>query len=381
VCLAMLSLDPEEIALITPSDHYIDYSEKYQSAVLKAYESAQQGEIVIFGISPQSAETGYGYIEAAQEGAVRRFHEKPSLEIANEYLKQGNFYWNSGMICAKAGVLLKAMEKHAPEILRACRNAYKNAASAEKDPAVCRIAYNDMMQIPSDSIDYALLEKMHALKIVAAGFSWSDVGSFDALYMQLTKDGEGNALAAKHFVSIDSRNNLIIGNQRMISTIDVENLAIVDTPDALLISRLGSTQKVRAVVNELKTLNTTLHQIHIEEERPWGCFTVLEASETYKVKRIVVSPGKRLSLQKHQYRSEHWVVVTGEALVTVGNEQKRLQPNQSVYIPLGEIHRIENPGEADLVIIEVQCGTYTGEDDIIRLQDDFARIPEQTCTR
>jgi len=380
VCLAILSVDPEEVVLITPSDHYIDYSDDYQRAVSQAHTYACANEIAIFGIAPKSPETGYGYIEVDSHHHFKRFHEKPNIHVAKEYLRQGNFYWNSGMICAKAGVLLNAMQIHAPEILEMTAHAYQRASMSDASSSICKISMADMEKIPSISIDYALLEKMSNLRVVAGNFSWSDVGSFDALFTQLSKDDEGNALAARHFVSIDAKNNLIIGNKRLISAIDVENLAIVDTPDALLISKLGSTQKVRAVVDELKSLKTTLHQTHLEESRPWGSFTVLESHETFKVKRIVVTPGKRLSLQKHQFRSEHWVVVQGKALVTVGNEEKLLHPNHSIFIPLGEIHRIENPGDEDLILIEVQYGSYTGEDDIIRLQDDFARIDQPALT-
>lgn len=377
VCFAMLSLDPEKIVLITPSDHLIDYSEEYAAAIHQAQQYAEEDHITIFGIPPQAPETGYGYIEVSSKNIVGRFHEKPSAQVACQYLMQGNFFWNSGMICAKAGVILKAMQQHAPQVLSEVKNAYKKVSITGNSTLTYKIPIEEMEKITSISIDHALLEKMDHLKFVSGKFQWSDVGCFDSLFTQLPKDGAGNAVAAKHFVAVDSKSNLIIGGHRMISTIDVDNLVIVDTPDALLISKLGSTQKVREVVQKLKNTDTTVHKTHPEENRPWGSFTVLESNSNYKVKRIVVTPGKRLSLQKHQFRSEHWVVVSGTALVTIGTEQRTLYPNQSVFIPLGELHRVQNPGETDLVLIEVQYGNYTGEDDIIRIEDDFNRVPEK----
>lgn len=375
VCLSLFSLDPEEIVLITPSDHLIDYSEGYQAALKQAREYAENDEVTIFGIFPHSADTGYGYIEVVSENTVKRFHEKPSALVAQQYLMQGNYFWNSGMICAKAGVLLKALQVHAPNILKEAETAYSNASITKGPAPFYKIPEEEMSKIPPASIDHALLEKMESLKFVQGNFQWSDVGSFDSLFTQLPKDGEGNAVNAKDFLSVDSKNNLVIGNNRMISTIDVEDLVIVDTPDALLIAKLGSTQKVREVVNKLRISKTNLHRAHAEENRPWGSFKVLESQETCKVKRLVVTPGKRLSLQKHAHRSEHWVVVAGTALVTVGEHQHLLYPNQSVFIPMGELHRIENPGKNNLIIIEVQYGEYTGEDDITRIEDDFLRAP------
>lgn len=376
VCLAMLSLDPEEIALITPADHHIDYSEGYLKAIQQAEEFAKQDQITIFGVVPNRPETGYGYIEAPLGHIVTRFHEKPNEDVARTYIEKGHFFWNTGMICAKAGVLLQAMRQYAPEILLKTEEAYKKITKTKSNATLYKVPFEEMAKIPSESIDYALLEKMNNLKFVRGNFLWCDVGSFDSLFIQMPKDAEGNAVSAKNFMSVDSKNNLVIGNNRMISTIDTENLVIVDTPDALLISKIGSTQKVKDVVNKLKGTNTTLHKAHIEEHRPWGSFTVLESQKTCKVKKLVVLPGKRLSLQKHQHRAEHWVVVAGDPLITIGNEQRLLHPNQSIFIPQGELHRIENQGTENVMIIEVQYGEYTGEDDIVRIEDDFHRVPE-----
>lgn len=377
VCLALLSIDPEEIAFMTPADLYIEYSEEYRSALQKAQKLASQDHIVIFGITPKGPETGYGYIELSDDEIVKRFHEKPTLDVAQEYIRRGNFFWNSGMICAKAKVLLNAMQKYAPAILEQAKRTYNNAKTATESSTAYYLPLEQMEKIPSTSIDYALFEKMNDLKMVRGNFVWSDIGSFDSLFHHLEKDGEGNAGSARS-VKVDSKHNLIIGGDRLIATIDVENLIIVDTPDALLVSKMGSAQKVRNVVDKLDESAAHLQKVHLEENRPWGTFTVLESFEGWKVKRLTVNPGKRLSLQKHKFRAEHWVVVSGKALVTVGDNQTLLHPNQSIFIPLGEIHRIENPGEELCVIIEVQCGSYTGEDDIIRFQDDFCRPVEAT---
>lgn len=252
ICFAILSLDPEEIVLIAPSDHLIDFNSEYAKAIEQAKQFALRDQIAIFGISPTSPETGYGYIEGLPDNTVKHFHEKPTFEVAQQYLREGNFYWNSGMICAKAGVLLKAIAEHASYVLQPAEHAFQSSATIDGIPEMYRIPKEEMAKIPAISIDYALLEKMNQLKFVVGNFSWSDIGSFDSLFMQLPKDQKGNAISAKNFVSVDSKNNLVIGGERMISAIDLEDLVIVDTPDALLISKLGSTQKVRAIVQQLR---------------------------------------------------------------------------------------------------------------------------------
>lgn len=379
VCLGLQEIDLETIVLVTPADHYIDYSEAYFSAICQAQDYAEQGFISIFGIKPSRPETGFGYIEVTDQSFVRHFHEKPNLKTAEDYLKQGNFYWNSGMVCAKAGILLKAMQNYAPDILSTAQEAYKEAdIITDSISPIYRIFEKHMQNIPTISLDHALLEKIESLRCVLTSFSWSDIGSFDSIFTHFPKDHSGNGVDTKNYIPINSKNNLIMGNHRTISTIDMEDLVVIDTPDALLISRLGSTQKVRDVVHELKASNSQLYKSHVENQRPWGYFTVLETQETYKVKRIVVFPGKRLSLQKHLYRSEHWIIIEGTALVTLGEATRTLVTNQSIFIPQEEIHRVENLGSSDLVFIEVQYGCYTGEDDIIRLQDDFFRVANET---
>ena len=366
IALACMALPVDEIVLVTPSDHLIKDETAYQHVVEQAKDLAMQNNLVTFGIKPKFAETGFGYIES--EGLhVKAFHEKPDLQTATSYLEAGNYFWNSGMFCFKAGVFLDELKKYAPEVYETSLQAYTNSS---KDGMI-RIKHEDMMAIPEDSIDYAVMEKSNIVKVVPSDIAWSDVGSFDALFEELPKDANGNTQNDKH-ISIDSKNNLVHGQDRYIATIDVEDLIIIDTGDALLISKKGSSQKVKQVVAESKK-TTELHNIHLTGHRPWGTYTILEDSPGYKIKRIEVKPGKRLSLQKHFHRNEHWIVVSGTATVTVGEEIRLVRPNESTYIKMGEVHRLENKGKIPVVLIEAQVGEYTGEDDIVRIEDDFKR--------
>ncbi len=383
IALACMALDKEEIVLVTPSDHLIKDEIEYKKVLTQAQELAKQDNLVTFGITPTFPETGYGYIETKPENDelgilnVELFHEKPDLAIATKYIEENSklsiqnlplkYYWNSGMFMFKVGVFLDELKKYSPNVYDASLKALKNSSSDD----MIRIKHNDMLAIPEDSIDYAVMEKSTKVKVIPSDIDWSDVGSFDALYEELPKDENGNTLNNKH-ISIDSKNNLIHGKDKYIATIDVEDLIIVDTGDALLVSKKGSSQKVKQVVAELKK-TTQLHNIHLTGHRPWGTYTVLEDTPGYKIKTIVVKPGKRLSLQKHFHRNEHWTVVSGTATVTVGDTTKLIRPNESTYIKMGEVHRLENKGKIPVVMVEVQVGEYTGEDDIIRLEDDFKR--------
>lgn len=367
IALTCMALNPDEIVLVTPSDHLIKNEEEYKKVVVKARELAQLDFLVTFGITPSFAETGFGYIEA--DGQVAKaFHEKPDFKKATEYLKAGNYYWNSGMFCFKAGVFLEELKKYSPEIYTACEKAFKNANKED----IFRIKHEDMLKIPEDSIDYAVMEKSAKVKVIASDIDWSDVGSFDALYDELPKDKDGNTKNTNH-ISVDSKNNFIYGNKRKIATVDMHDCIIVDTGDALLISKKGSSQKIKKVVTELKNSNSNLHNVHLTVNRPWGTYTILEDTPGYKIKKIDVKPGKRLSLQKHFHRNEHWIVVSGTATVTVGSETRLVRPNESTYIKMGEIHRLANEGKIPVVLIEAQVGEYTGEDDIVRIDDDFNR--------
>jgi mannose-1-phosphate guanylyltransferase len=367
IALACMTLDKDEIVLVTPSDHLIKDENEYAKVLETAQKLASKDNLVTFGITPDFAETGFGYIEANGLD-VKAFHEKPDLHTATKYLKDGNYYWNSGMFCFKAGVFLDELKKYSPEVYETSLKALENSSSNE----MIRIKHDDMLNIPEDSIDYAVMEKSKKVKVVPSNINWSDVGSFDALFEELPKDTNGNTLNDKH-ISIDSKNNLIHGQDKYIATIDVEDLIVVDTGDALLVSKKGSSQKVKKVVSKLKDMDTELHNIHLTGHRPWGTYTVLEDTPGYKIKRIEVKPGKRLSLQKHYHRNEHWTVVSGTATVTVGDTTKYVRPNESTYIKMGEVHRLENEGKIPVIMIEVQVGEYTGEDDIVRIEDDFKR--------
>ncbi|BFU78231.1 mannose-1-phosphate guanylyltransferase/mannose-6-phosphate isomerase [Arcobacter sp. 15-2] len=353
ITLACLSLDPQELVLVTPSDHLIKNESEYEKVLNQAKELATEDNLVTFGITPTCPETGFGYIELQGEYVAKAFHEKPNLSTAQSYLDAGNYYWNSGMFLFKSGVFLEELQKYSPAIYEASLEAFKNA---DQDTLI-RIKHDDMENIPEDSIDYAVMEKSNKVKVIPSDIDWSDVGSFDALSEELQND---------------NNNNLIISNKK-VATIDVEDLIIVDTDDALLISKKGSTQKVKDIVSDLKIQNSKLTTEHSTVHRPWGTYTVLEDTPGYKIKRIEVKAGKRLSLQKHFHRSEHWIVVSGTATVTVGESTKLVRPNESTYIKMGEIHRLENQGKISVVLIEAQVGEYTGEDDIVRLDDDYQR--------
>ncbi|MCT7604569.1 mannose-1-phosphate guanylyltransferase/mannose-6-phosphate isomerase [Aliarcobacter butzleri] len=386
IALACMQLDFDEIVLVTPSDHLIKDEKEYEKVLKKAKEFASENKLVTFGITPTFAETGFGYIQAKPENDectilnVELFHEKPSFEIAMHYLEENSklniqnlplkYLWNSGMFCFKAGVFLDELKIHSPEIYEKSKIAFENATNTNN---LIRIKHEDMANIPEDSIDYAVMEKSNIVKVIPSNISWSDVGSFDSLYEELPKDENNNTINDNH-ISIDSKNNLVYGSERKIATVDIEDLIIIDSGDALLISKKGSSQKVKKVVEKLKESNSQLHNIHLTGYRPWGSYTVLEESNGYKIKRIEVKPGKRLSLQKHFHRSEHWIVVSGTATVTVGDKKRLVRPNESTYIKAGELHRLENEGKIPVVLIEAQVGEYTGEDDIVRVEDDFSRV-------
>ncbi|MGE4420285.1 MAG: mannose-1-phosphate guanylyltransferase/mannose-6-phosphate isomerase [Sulfurimonas sp.] len=369
IALACMTLDKEEIVLVTPSDHLIKNEKEYQRVLNRAKESAEKNYLVTFGIKPTFAQTGFGYIEADGED-VKAFHEKPDFERATAYLKAGNYYWNSGMFCFKAGIFLEELQKHSPHIYNACKSALGDDAFVFSKKVIT-VDKESMSKIPENSIDYAVMEKSSKVKVIPSDIGWSDVGSFDALYDELPKDKDGNTVNEK-YVQIDSKNNFIYGNERKIATVDIEDLIIVDTGDALLISKKGSSQKVKDVVAKVRQ-DSQLHNIHLTAHRPWGTYTVLEDTPKYKIKRIEVKPGGRLSLQKHFHRSEHWTVVSGTAIVTLAQEEKALRANESIYIPMGELHRLENAGKLPLVLIETQIGDYLGEDDILRVEDDYKR--------
>jgi len=362
IAFAALESKEDEILFVTPSDHLIKNEEEYKKAVLKAKELAESGYLVTFGIKPTEANTGYGYIEANGEDVVK-FHEKPNIEKAKEYLKKGNYYWNSGMFIFKAGVYLEELKKHSPKIYEEVIKSYEKKQVINEN----QIRLKNMDNIPNLSVDYAVMEKSDKIKVVESKFKWNDVGSFDSLIDEID---------SKEAIEIESKNNFYYkdDDKKVIASIGVEDLIVIDTKDALLISKKGKTQKVKDIVNILKKENKKLTKLHTKVHRPWGTYENLIDDNGYKIKRIIVKPGKRLSLQKHLHRSEHWIVVSGTAEVEIGGKKELIRPNESTYIKIGEKHRLKNPGKIPVILIEAQVGEYTGEDDIERFHDDFKRI-------
>jgi len=373
IALACMALDADDIVFVTTSDHLVKDQTAYEEAVLQAKALAEKNNLVTFGIKPTYPEVGFGYIEA-NGNDVSSFKEKPDVKTAQSYIDQGNYYWNSGMFCFKAGLFLEELKEYAPEIYQACQDAMPRDGSDNE----IRIALDAMKAIPDDSIDYAVMEQSQKVKVVPCDMGWSDLGSFDALYEEVKTEGDNNAVLARledspEPICIDSNNNLLVTRNRQIALVDVNDLLVVDTTDAILISKKGSSQKVKSVVAEIKKTQPEMAEIHRLAHRPWGTYEVLVNTPGYKVKRIVVKPGGRLSLQKHFHRNEHWIVVSGTATVTVDDNRCLVRPNESTYIKMGQTHRLENEGKIELVMIEVQVGEYTGEDDIVRIEDVYGR--------
>ncbi len=368
IALACMGLDDEAIVLVTPSDHLVADVEAYEAALRRAEALAAKDFLVTFGIRPTGPETGYGYIRAAGED-VLSFVEKPDRATAERYLKSGDYLWNSGMFCFKAGIFLRELKALAPEIYSACRAAF---ASLRTESRFARVGMQEMLAIPAKSIDYAVMEKSSCAKVVPSDFGWNDLGSFESLYDELPRDEFGNTLSTKH-IGLGSTDNLILARDRLVATIDLHDMIVVDTTDALLVAPRGSSQQVKNIVELLQSRGSELATVHATASRPWGKYAVLREGEGYKVKRISVKPGARLSLQKHRFRSEHWVVLSGVAKVTNGDREILIHPNESTYIPAGQLHRLENPGTERLLIVEVQVGSYVGEDDIERFDDDYHR--------
>ena len=377
ICLASMLLRGEDIAVITPSDHLIKDTESYKKDFESAEKFLSDNYILTFGIKPESPKTDYGYIETGEkiEGSIFKtvkFHEKPDKKTAEAYLKKGNFYWNSGIFAFKVKTFLNELEKFEPKIYKACEQAF---SESKKQGNIIRFKRELMEKIPANSIDYAVMEKTGKGITKPATFDWSDVGSFDSLYQILGKDSNNNAINnPKNLIEIGSKDNLIFtSKERIMVAVDISDLIVVDTKDAIFISNRGSSSKVKEAVNMLKKRNSEVVESHVTTYRPWGSFTILAENTNYKVKKIYVKPHKRLSLQYHNHRSEHWVIVKGQAKVTIGNTVMIMNENESVYVPIGEKHRLENPTDRDLEIIEIQVGFPLTEDDIVRIEDDYKR--------
>ncbi len=374
-CLDVAAKHGEDaLLLILAADHLIADQEAFSLAVSEACDLAVQGKIVTFGIKPSRPETGYGYIEADGQQVVR-FVEKPSMEKAKEYLQKGTFYWNSGMFCFSAGTMLAEMAKYCPDILKKTQSCLDDSHCATGD-GFSRIELDSkgFEVVPSDSIDYAVMEKTTNAAVVVCDIGWSDIGCWKALGELTPPDSHGNRIEGQVMLE-DSRNCTVHSNNRLVGTVGVDDLVIVDTADALLVAHKDSVQDVRNIYTRLKNQGSQEHEFHQTVCRPWGSYTVLEDAGPFKIKRIEVKKGASLSLQMHHHRSEHWIVVSGSAKVINGADEIVLNANQSTYIHAGLQHRLENVGEENLVLIEVQTGSYLGEDDIVRYQDIYGRVP------
>jgi mannose-1-phosphate guanylyltransferase/mannose-6-phosphate isomerase len=362
----------DTILLVLPADHLILRKEAFQDAVEKAMALANNGKIVTFGIEPQHAETGYGYIEKGEGDNVASFREKPDLATAQSYLDKGNYFWNSGMFAFSIKTFRKEMERLAPEMLACMR---ESVFLGKRDGNFFRLNEGAMTRCASDSIDYALMEKTDQAAVVAADLDWSDIGSWHALWEVSAKDADGN-VSHGDVIMEDTRNCLVRSEDTLVATVGLEDTLIVETSDAVLVAPLSRAQDVKKIVSRLKKSGRAEFKTHRTVYRPWGSYTVLEQQERYQIKRITVSPGAKLSLQMHHHRHEHWVVVSGTARITNGADEFLLYENQSTYIPSGVNHRLENPGVMDLELIEVQNGSYLGEDDIVRFEDEYGRDKE-----
>jgi len=375
VTMAALSAASEEdILLILPADHVISDLLTFHRAVEQAKILAEQGFMVTFGIVPNQPETGYGYIKRdiiQYEAAfgVAAFVEKPDAETANQYVTSGDYYWNSGMFAFKAGTFLSELEKFNPEMLSICR---QTLSAAKVDMDFVRLDKELFATCPADSIDYAVMEKTDKAVVIPLDAGWNDVGSWSALWDVTSKDAHGNAISGD-VLTVDSHNSFIHAQSKLVAVIGVNNLVVVETADAVMIAPKDRVQEVKQIVDQLKQLGRSEADLHRKASRPWGNYDLVDYGERHQTKRIIVKPGAKLSLQRHHHRAEHWVVVKGTALVTKGKETLLITENESTYIPLGVVHCLENPGVIPLEIVEVQSGSYLGEDDIVRFDDQYGR--------
>lgn len=368
--------DADAILVVLPADHVIRNHELFSTAIKQAVEEAKAGNIVTFGVQPTYAETGYGYIQAVEKGVVspvKAFKEKPDLATAEGYVKEGGYYWNSGMFVFAAKTYLTELAELQPEIYNAVHAAFEGRHT---DLDFIRIDADAFAKSPSDSIDYAVMEKTSKAVVVPYTGDWNDIGAWAALYDLNDKDENGNVLMGD-VLTHDANNNFIRSESRLVAAIGVEGLAIVETKDAIAVVPRERAQDVKFIVNQLKAAGRTEHEVHTKVYRPWGSYEGVDQGIRHQVKNIMVKPGEKLSVQMHHHRAEHWIVVSGTANITIGQETKLVSENESVYIPLGEVHALENPGKIPLELIEVQTGSYLGEDDIVRFTDRYGRVDKK----
>jgi mannose-1-phosphate guanylyltransferase/mannose-6-phosphate isomerase len=372
----------DPVLVVTPADQTIANPAAFTASVQQAIAQAERGNIVILGVTPDKPETGFGYIRTDQSRSappcanvlnVAAFVEKPNLKTAQNYLSEGGYYWNAGIFVLKASVWLAAIEQFVPVILQATRTAW---AARKTDGAFVRPGKAEFEAIPSESVDYAVMEhcpgSVFPIQMVPLDAGWNDLGAWDAVWNVLPKDEQGNAHVGD-VLSTDSHNNLVHANSRLVSLVGVDNLVVIETPDAILVAKKSRSQDVKNIVAQLQSTKREERTMHRKVHRPWGWYDSIDEGGRFKVKRIQVKPKASLSLQKHHHRAEHWIVVTGTAEITNGDQVITLTENQSTYIPLGAVHRLVNPGTIPLEIIEVQSGSYLGEDDIVRFDDSYGR--------
>ncbi|MEI8705634.1 mannose-1-phosphate guanylyltransferase/mannose-6-phosphate isomerase [Pseudoalteromonas sp. B62] len=364
----------DPLLLVLAADHVIENTLAFQKSVTQATDLAKQGKLVTFGIIGNKPETGYGYIkcgEQYQSGfVVERFVEKPDLETAQKYIADGGYYWNSGMFLFKASRYLHELKLHRPDIYDACQKAI---AIQNSDMDFIRVDKEAFEVCPDESVDYAVMEHTQDAVVVPMDAGWSDVGGFAALWEVSTKDDNGNAFTGD-VKAVDTKNTLVMGEDKLVATVGVENLVIVNTKDALLVAHKDKSQHVKSIVQQLKNEQRPEAIMHREVYRPWGKYDSVDSGKRFQVKRITVKPGAKLSVQMHHHRAEHWIVVSGTAKVQIDDTEQFVTENESVYIPITAVHALENPGKVDLELIEVQSGSYLGEDDIVRFEDRYGRV-------
>ena len=370
-----LETDEDAVLLVLPADHDIKNIGAFHKAIETGQQQALDGHFVTFGIVPDAPETGYGYIKSDtlvsvnEVANIKEFVEKPDLETATKYLKEGGYYWNSGMFMFKASEYLNVLQEHAPDIFAATQQAM---SSAEKDIDFIRVGIEEFKKCPSDSIDYAVMEKVNNAVVIPVDIGWSDVGSWSALH-DIGEQDENDNIFIGDTLHVSTKNSYIRAEHKLVTTLGVENLVIVDTDDALLVANKSHVQDIKQIVDALNNEDREEAILHKRVCRPWGCYQSIDQSDRFQAKRITVNPGAVLSLQLHHHRAEHWIVVNGTAKVTKGDEVFILSENESTYIPLGTKHRLENIGKIPLELIEVQTGSYLGEDDIVRFDDVYGR--------
>jgi mannose-1-phosphate guanylyltransferase / mannose-6-phosphate isomerase len=377
----------DAVLVVSPADQTVVDDVAFTASMQTAIRQAENGNVVVLGVTPNRPETGYGYIqiEAVDLGAetnvyaspVKRFVEKPKLSTAEQYIREGGYFWNAGIFVVKASVWLKAIGQFRPDIHQATLQAWsKRSIDVNTTTPFVRPGKNEFTAIPSESVDYAVMERCpgsdFSIYMVPLNAGWNDLGAWDAVWNIMPKDLHGNAHVGD-VLSTNSSNTLVHASSRLVSLVGVSNIIVIETPDAVLVADKACCQDVKSIVNQLQTTKREEHNIHRKVHRPWGWYDSLDEGGLFKVKRIQVKPGASLSLQKHHHRAEHWIVVTGTAEITNGTKVLILNENQSTYIPLGELHRLSNPGTVPLEIIEVQSGGYLGEDDIVRFEDNYGR--------